>query len=61
LPPSCATQFERRFAHRVVGLVWMEACGAAHHAARWLNGLGMEVRLLPAAPRLPLASLADAV
>ena len=27
----------------------MEACGSAHHWARWLNGLGIEVRLLPAA------------
>ena len=25
----------------------MEACGSAHHWARWLNGLGIEVRLLP--------------
>ncbi len=31
------------------GLVVMEACGSAHHWARWLNGLGIEVRLLPAA------------
>jgi transposase len=31
-----------------VGLVIMEACGSAHHWARWLNGLGIEVRLLPA-------------
>jgi transposase len=43
------TQFERWFADRVVGLVVMEACGSAHHWARWLNGLGIEVRLLPAA------------
>jgi transposase len=27
----------------------MEACGSAHHWARWLNDLGIEVRLLPAA------------
>ncbi len=27
----------------------MEACGSAHHWARWLNELGIEVRLLPAA------------
>ena len=27
----------------------MEACGSAHHWARWLNGLGIEVKLLPAA------------
>ena len=42
-------QFERWFANRAVGLVVMEACGSAHHWARWLNGLGIEVRLLPAA------------
>jgi transposase len=42
-------QFERFFANRAVGLVVMEACGSAHHWARWLNGLGIEVRLLPAA------------
>ena len=43
------TQFERWFANRAVGLVVMEACGSAHHWARWLNALGIEVRLLPAA------------
>ena len=42
-------QFERWFVNRVVGLVVMEACGSAHHWARWLNGRGIEVRLLPAA------------
>lgn len=42
-------QFERWFANREVGRVVMEACGSAHHWARWLNGLGIEVRLLPAA------------
>ena len=42
-------QLERFFANRAVGLVVMEACGSAHHWARWLNGLGIEVRLLPAA------------
>lgn len=42
------TQFERWFANRAVGLVVMEACGSAHHWARWLSGLGTEVRLLPA-------------
>src|SRR5688572_18226134 len=26
----------------------MEACGSAHHWARWLNSLGIEVKLLPA-------------
>ena len=41
------TQFERWFANRAVGMVVMEACGSAHHWARWLNGLGIEVRLLP--------------
>ncbi len=41
-------QFERWFANRSVSLVIMEACGSAHHWARWLNGLGIEVRLLPA-------------
>ena len=43
------SQFERWFVNRAVGLVVMEACGSAHHWARWLNGLGIEVRLLPAA------------
>lgn len=43
------TQFERWFANRDVGLVVMEACGSAHHWGRWLNRLGIEVRLLPAA------------
>lgn len=42
------TQFQRWFANRDVGLVVMEACGSAHHWARWLNTLGIEVRLLPA-------------
>jgi len=42
------TQMERWFANRAVGLVVMEACGAAHHWARWLNALGIEVKLLPA-------------
>lgn len=42
-------QFERWFANRPVGGVVMEACGSAHHWARWLNSLGVEVRLLPAA------------
>ena len=43
------TQFERWFVNRDVGLVVMEACGSAHHWARWLKGLGIEVRLLPPA------------
>ena len=42
------TQFERWFINREVTLVIMEACGSAHHWGRWLNGLGIEVRLLPA-------------
>jgi transposase len=42
------SQFERWFANREVGLVVMEACGSAHHFARCLNGLGIEVLLLPA-------------
>lgn len=43
------SQFERWFQNRDVSLVIMEACGSAHHWARWLNRLGIEVRLLPAA------------
>jgi len=43
------SQFERWFANRAVGLVVMEACGSAHHWGRWLNSLGIEVKLLPAA------------
>lgn len=42
------TQFERWFSNREVSLVIMEACGSAHHWARWLNALGIEVKLLPA-------------
>lgn len=41
-------QFERWFANRAVSRVVMEACGSAHHWARWLNSLGIEVTLLPA-------------
>ena len=41
------TQFERWFANRAVCLVVMEACGGAHHWARWLAAQGIEVRLLP--------------
>lgn len=40
-------QFERWFANRDVSLVIMEACGSAHHWARWLTVQGVEVRLLP--------------
>ena len=42
------SQFERWFVNRSVGLVIMEACGSAHHWARWLNSLSIEERLLPA-------------
>lgn len=42
-------QFQRWFANRAIGLVVMEACGSAHYWARWLQGLGLEVRLLPPA------------
>lgn len=42
------TQFERWFLNRDVSLVVMEACGSAHHWARYLLGLGIEVKLLPA-------------
>lgn len=42
-------QFEAWFPNRNVSLVIMEACGSAHHWARWLTSLGIEVRLLPAA------------
>ena len=42
------SQFERWFQNRAVSLVIMEACGSAHHWARWLGGLGIDVKLLPA-------------
>jgi transposase len=42
------SQFERWFLNRDVTLVVMEACGSAHHFARHLMGLGIEVKLLPA-------------
>ena len=42
------SQFERWFLNRDVSLVVMEACGSAHHWARYLSGLGIEVKLLPA-------------
>lgn len=41
-------QFERWFANRAVSRVIMEACGSAHHWARWLMALDIEVTLLPA-------------
>ncbi|MCW5626853.1 MAG: IS110 family transposase [Burkholderiales bacterium] len=43
------SQFERWFANRAVALVVMEACGSAHHWARWLQARGIAVKLLPAA------------
>ena len=42
------TQFERWFINRDVALVVMEACGSAHHWARYLIGLGIDAKLLPA-------------
>jgi len=42
------SQFERWFHNRDVSLVVMESCGSAHHWARHLSGLGIEVKLLPA-------------
>jgi len=42
------SQFERWFHNRDVSLVVMEACGSAHHWARYLSGLGIGVKLLPA-------------
>ena len=46
-PRLTRTQFERWFANRAVRLVVMEACGSAHHWARWLQALDIEVILLP--------------
>lgn len=43
------SQFERYFSNRRVDPVVMQACGSAHHWARRLEGIGIEVRLLPAA------------
>lgn len=42
------SQFEHWFQNRDVSVVVMEACGSAHHWARWLSSLGIEVKLLPA-------------
>lgn len=42
------SQVERRFHNRDVSLVVMVSCGPAHHGARHLSGLGIEVKLLPA-------------
>ena len=41
-------QFEHFFVNRNVALVVMEACATAHHWARWLQGLGIQVQLMPA-------------
>jgi len=41
-------QFERWFVNRAVSRVIMEACGSAHHWARWLTAQGIKVTLLPA-------------
>jgi transposase len=41
------SQLQRWFANQGVGLVVMEACGSAHHWARYLQGLDIPVRLLP--------------
>ena len=41
-------QFERWFDNRECATVVMEACGSAHHFARWLTGRGFDVKLLPA-------------
>ena len=48
------TQFERWFANRSVDLVVMEACGSAHHWARWLNGLD-NAAMVDRCPRLRFA------
>lgn len=42
-------QVERFFAKLETAVVGMEACGGAHHWGRVLQGLGHEVRLMPAA------------
>lgn len=54
------SQFERWFLNREIGLVVMEACGSAHHWVRWLNALGIEVRLLPAHVRRNKTDATDA-
>ena len=43
------TQFARWFDNRSVELVFMEACGSAHHWARTLMARGIAVKLLPPA------------
>ena len=42
-------QVEKFFAKLAAAVVGMEACGGAHHWGRVLQGLGHEVRLMPAA------------
>ena len=42
-------QVERFFAKLAPAVVGMEACGSAHHWGRVVEGLGHEVRLMPAA------------
>jgi transposase len=41
-------QFEQFFVNRNIALVVMEACATAHHWGRWLQELGIQVRLIPA-------------
>jgi len=43
------SQFSAWFGNRAVSRVIMEACGSAHHWARWFSSQGIEVTLLPAA------------
>lgn len=40
---------ERWFPNLDVGLLTIEACGSALRGGGWLNGLGIEVKLPPAA------------
>ena len=42
------SQVEGFFAKLAPAVIGMEACGGAHHWARRLQGLGHEVRLMPA-------------
>ena len=55
-------QFERWFANREVGLVIMEACGSAHHWARWLNRRTAPERccVRQQHPQIAIAFLGDA-
>jgi transposase len=41
------SQFLRWFDNRDVSVVVMEACGSAHHWARWLEARGISVKLPP--------------